>query len=343
MTIVETAQKLADDLLWPTAASVDRANTIPASHLKALAEANLFSVAGKPPFGLGAQPVDARRVHRQLGGGCAATTFVYAQHHGLVGQLNHTENQALSDRWHSKLCNGEALAGIMFAHLRRPGPPVLTAQRNSTDDGWVIDGHAPWATSWGLADVFLVAARTSDDKIVWFVVNENEPALASTLIELPVLMASRTARITFDGLGVSDSDVVSVMDLDEWVGPDLLRAASPNPAALGVGDRALGLLDQYSSETARRAKQRWVDVSSRAEESNLKVDNGQGTIAGHSAIRAEVMKEIVTLSTALLAASGGRGVEVANPAQRLCREAMFYIVQAQTEAGRAATLEQLIV
>lgn len=342
MTIVDAVHQIVDDVLWPASASIDRADTIPPSHLQALADAGLFGVLGKPPIGLGLQPVAARQIQRALGRGCAATTFVYAQHHGLVGQLNHTKNLELHHRWQAKLCGGQALAGIMFAHLRRPGPPVLEARRRHTDDGWVVSGHAPWATSWGLAEVFLVAARAGTDQIVWFVVERDVPKMKATLIELPVLMASRTARIHFDDLVVDDADVVSVMELDEWTGPDLLRAASPNPAALGVGDRALVLLDQYCGDTARRARGRWDEIAGRAEDSNRQVDRGEGTLAGHSAIRAQVMGEIVALSTALLAACGGRGVELAQPAQRLCREAMFYVVQAQTEVGRDATLRHLI-
>ena len=44
-------------------------------------------------------------------------------------------------------------------------------------------------------------------------------------------------------------------------------------------------------------------------------------------------------STVLLAASGGRGMGLAHPAQRLVREAAFYVVQAMTEDGRRAALD----
>ena len=43
-------------------------------------------------------------------------------------------------------------------------------------------------------------------------------------------------------------------------------------------------------------------------------------------------------TTALLAAVGGGGMDLSHPAQRLAREAMFYVIQAQTTDGRDAVL-----
>jgi hypothetical protein len=47
------------------------------------------------------------------------------------------------------------------------------------------------------------------------------------------------------------------------------------------------------------------------------------------------------LCTALLAATGGAAMESGHPAQRLSREALFYVIQAQSGDGRAAMLRRL--
>jgi hypothetical protein len=46
-------------------------------------------------------------------------------------------------------------------------------------------------------------------------------------------------------------------------------------------------------------------------------------------------------TTALLAAVGGRGMDLGHPAQRLAREAAFFVIQAQTADGRAAALRSV--
>ena len=46
-------------------------------------------------------------------------------------------------------------------------------------------------------------------------------------------------------------------------------------------------------------------------------------------------------SMALLAAVGGRAMDLTHPAQRLAREADFFVIQAQTSDGRASTLRTI--
>ena len=58
-----------------------------------------------------------------------------------------------------------------------------------------------------------------------------------------------------------------------------------------------------------------------------------------AATRAETLMAVQHLTTALLAAVGGRAMERGHPAQRLSREAQFYVIQAQNEDGRRAMLD----
>ena len=71
------------------------------------------------------------------------------------------------------------------------------------------------------------------------------------------------------------------------------------------------------------------------------VDEGRADVAAVAHSRAEVLAGLQHLTTALVAALGGSAMERAHPAQRLAREALFYVVQAQSADGRAATLDRL--
>ncbi|MGA9276625.1 MAG: hypothetical protein WBV89_06710, partial [Ilumatobacter sp.] len=57
--------------------------------------------------------------------------------------------------------------------------------------------------------------------------------------------------------------------------------------------------------------------------------------------RAACLDHARRATTGLLAAVGGAGMDLRHPAQRLAREADFYVIQAQTTDGRAATLRSL--
>lgn len=155
--LVDRAAALADSVLAPVAEQVDIDGVIPADHFRALADAGLFGMLG--PVDAGGSDVSAqvaRRTMANIAGGCGSTFFVWAQHHGVVRTLRSSANEPLRDQHLRALCAGELIAGVAFAHARRVGARPLRATR--FDGGWWLDGFAPWTTSWGIADLFAIAA-----------------------------------------------------------------------------------------------------------------------------------------------------------------------------------------
>jgi alkylation response protein AidB-like acyl-CoA dehydrogenase len=79
---VEVARRVAEEVLFPAAPAVDRADAVPVAHLDALAEAGLYGVAGPVEAGgaeLGLPAFCA--VVEALAGGCLTTAFVWVQDH----------------------------------------------------------------------------------------------------------------------------------------------------------------------------------------------------------------------------------------------------------------------
>ncbi len=108
--------------------------------------------------------------------------------------------------------------------------------------------------------------------------------------------------------------------------------------------RAVSLLDERSddadvAEAADRLRRELDATWSR--DAELVASLGDGDIAVASDHRAACLDLARRSTTALLAATGGRGMDLGHPAQRLAREADFYVIQAQTADGRAATLRSV--
>lgn len=343
---------VVDDVLWPAAQTADQAAILPWSHFQALADLDLFGQAVPPAQGgLGFASPDIRRTLRLLGSGCGATGFAFAQHQGVAAALARTANEPLRRRWLGPVCH-DTLAGIAFAHVRRPGPGPVRATR--TGAGWRIDGEAPWVTSWGLATVFLVAAVTDDDQLLWFLLvdplladstpadsplaDSTRSAVVAEPLGLMVYGATGTVRLRFDGLVAGDGDVVELDQRARWQVGDRRNAARPNPLCLGVGDRALRVLADTEPEVAAQLAPWWLEVGAAAEAAARAADDHHQDVAVIAAARTASVFAVQRLTTALLAAAGGRGAELSHPAQRLAREALFYVVQAQNADGRAATL-----
>ena len=106
--------------------------------------------------------------------------------------------------------------------------------------------------------------------------------------------------------------------------PDAVRAAEALAVELGV---RWGIDDDLA------------DALANGDDDDLAGVND--VIAAASDHRAACLDLARRSTTALLAAVGGRGMDLSHPAQRLAREADFYVIQAQTSDGRAATLRSV--
>ncbi len=339
--LLHLVDQLADEVLFPAAAEVDGGTELSATNFAGLAELGLYGlVAARSVGGLGCPPAVVRAVLRRLASGCGATAFAFAQHHGTLGAVCSTDNQELQQRWQPALVKND-LAGIGYAHVRRGGPPVLSAA--PVGDGWVFNGSAPWVTSWGFASAFGIAAKSPDGDLVWALIpgHEVEGLQAGSRFDLMVFGATQTVPLHFENYRVGVEDVLSVADGEAWTARDRFLAARPSPLAAGIGDRALVLLAEKEPGMAQELEPWWNAVADDAEAQSVQVDEGTADIELVAAARAELLSAVQRLTTAVVAACGGSAMEQRHPAQRLAREALFYVVQAQSADGRAASLRLL--
>lgn len=344
--VIECAQRVADEVLFPRAQDVDRSLVPVADGLRALAARGLFGITGPATHGgsdLG--PHAARRAIAAVGSGCGTTFFVWVQHHGVVRSVRTSPNAALVDRLLRPMCAGDLIAGVAFAHVRRTGPPAIVATALA-DGAWQLDGFAPWATSWGIADQFCIAAESYDGELVWLMIpGSRSPGVTATDLDLSVFSSTGTVALRFDRCVVGADELVLVEDAERWRAADRRRAAIGQPAVLGVADRAIRLLDAFDrDEVADAAGRLRVELSGAWDRDDELVDamvSGADDIRTASDHRAGGLDLARRATTALLAATGGRGMDLQHPAQRLAREADFYVIQAQTADGRSATLRSV--
>lgn len=345
---VGRARALAEELLRPPAEAVDR-SVVPRSHLDALGRAGLLGLAGPRSHG-GAQaaPAVVREVTEELAGACGATWFVWAQHAMPLAVLTASENAPLRDRLLPGMCTGELLAGIAVAHLRRSSPPAVTATREA--GGWRFDGRVGWMTSWGLCDVLLLGGRTDDGRTVQVLVPAREASglTATGPMALAAMQASQTVALQLDGLAVRDVDVASVSPTSEWDAHDAARTANAGPHTFGLQREAVRRLDELAAQrgdgtAAALAQQLRREGERLRRVAYVLLDDvpEQEQVEDRLAVRAAALELVVRTATALVVATGGSGMSLDAAPQRLAREAVFHLVQAQTSPVREATLQLL--
>jgi len=308
--LIERAQSVADQVLFPAAQDVDRGLSRPDAGLRALADADLFGIAGPAGSGVELDASEARRVIAAVASGCGATFFVWVQHHGVMRTLRTSSNSQLAEQVLGPMCAGDVIAGVAFAHLRRPGPPAIRA-RPTDDGGWQLDGHAPWATSWGIANWFCVAAASDRDEIVWVKVpGSTSLGFAATPLALPVFAHTGTVAFTFDDYRVAPTDVISVADLASWRQADRRQAAIGQPAVLGVAARAIALLGERSDTESTSAARRLGDELTLRWQRDDQLVVARESVEMMSEHRAACLNLARRSTTALLASVGGAGMDL---------------------------------
>ncbi|MDH6456266.1 MULTISPECIES: acyl-CoA dehydrogenase family protein [unclassified Streptomyces] len=338
--LLATARALADDLLAPHAARVDREG-VPASHLAAIRSSGLLGVSAPVEYGgAGAPDAVAREVQEILAGACCSTWFVQTQHHSPVRMLARSA-LPMRERLLGPLATGELLAGIAFAHVRSfPRVPVrVTAERG----GRRFDGRVPWYTGWGLNDVMLLAGVSEQDEVVFaFTEAREQPGLrASEPMRLAALTAARTVSLELDGLWLPEEAVVLRTPREQFALVDRPRNTNASPAVFGVAYAALRVLEEAGEAGTAAALRGPLDEVRGQAYALADHPVPDERIAERLALKTRSYDLMRAATTAAVVAGGGRAVGLDRTAQRLFREGMFLLVQGQTAEVRRAHLDAL--
>jgi alkylation response protein AidB-like acyl-CoA dehydrogenase len=314
MEVVERAQQIADDVLFPVALETDAADVVPRELLDALADAGLYGNALNVDF------PTVCAVQEALASGCLTTAFLWAQHIGLLHAVSMSGDEELQARWLEPLARGEVRAGLALGGALPQ--PALHAEPDGR--GWRLDGVSPFVSGWGRIHVVHTAARVGDE-IVWLIVDARESSeLRVERVRLAVLDATATVRATFDGLRVPSDRMTGRHPAGGRTPPEVLRLHAA--LALGVASRCCRLLGPTRLDDEL--------VACRAELDRLDPETIARTraAAGELALRA---------AAALSVAEGSRSLLAADHAQRLAREALFTLVYALRPASKDTLLAQL--
>ncbi|MGH8898521.1 MAG: acyl-CoA dehydrogenase family protein [Egibacteraceae bacterium] len=350
--LVAAATRVADEVLAPAAEQVDGLPLLPRGHLDALAQAGLMGLYGPGTDGGQAAPGPiARRCQQLVAAACGATFFTWAQHHSPLRLVAGAPDGEARRRWLRSLCTGEVRAGVAFAYLRRPGPPAVRASP-AGDGGWVLEGAAPWVTGWGLVDVIFVVAGCDDGRKVLCLVPVEARGLLPEPLELMVFQCTGTVRLGFAQVAVSAGQVVDVWPDERWQQVDRVAAAQPIAAPFGITERCVQGLRSADRPGGSLAREAAAALAKELSRCHLRVDEldqpppeAEPELTGWLEALTTVRDWSIDLANraaqAWVAAVGGRAMSRSHPAQRLVREAAFYLIQAQTGELRRAELARL--
>ncbi len=364
-TILAAAREVCKTTLGPNAEATDRGAGPNRANFEALAEKGLLGLAVPKEYGgLDANGATQRKFTQLLASYCGVTTFTQAQHHGPSRMIANGPNAELKKRLLPELASGRRMSGISFAHLRRPGPPVLRAE--PVEGGWRLQGTAPWVTGWGLISQVAFGATLPDGRFlyVWSPTRREEfpdlfeslsapqgkwgSLIASPPLALCAMNASATVELTLTDWFIPADHWLSESDRKTMQRSDRNGVLSATAMPLGCADAAIRVLETTAEMRPIPAIWRAAQaLTEEREEAARQVEewNGRGVepefFTNAVRVRAWCIELALRAAHAAVTASSGAANLLSHPAQRLLREAMFYTVQAQTHEVMEATLTRL--
>lgn len=289
--MIKLAARIADEVFFPAAGVIDRADRVPASHFDLLASEGFYAMAAPTSIGgLGTENYPAwTTIVETLASGCLATTFVWIQH---IGPMLATGAPSLA--------TGEQRAGIAYAGLAPGSDLVLRDGR--------LSGHIPWVTGWDMIDVVQVAVRDGDLVRYFLLDAVAGPTLHASVQDLVAVRASRTASLVFDEHPAPAGRLVKTEDHAAWAEQNASGAALNGYLALGLVRRASLLLGGAFDDELARCRLLLGDLRQTPR------------------ARAEASALAWRAAGAVMVQAGSSGVRSAETAARLVREAAFLLV-----------------
>ncbi|MEB2310840.1 MAG: acyl-CoA dehydrogenase family protein [Sorangiineae bacterium] len=181
--LVDGVREIVAREIAPRAAEVDLRGELPEGFALKLGERGLAGLALPEGYGgVGADLATFGACLEALGGGCASSAWALVSHSGCARALLAFGADAQKERLLPALAAGRLLGSAMAGTEAAGGSSAAgTRTRARRDgDGWVLDGNKEFISLAGLADLFLVMARTGDEPLALgcFLVEKSDPGVS---------------------------------------------------------------------------------------------------------------------------------------------------------------------
>ena len=161
--IQNTVRDIAQKVIAPRAAEIDRLLSFPKEGLKQLAEAGMMGMTLPPAFGGGgADHLSFVLAAEEIARACASTALIFITHVAASFSILVGGNDSAKGKYLPALARGERL-GAFAATESESGANLFAIKTTAQADGdhYVINGAKVFITSGGEADTYLVVVRTS--------------------------------------------------------------------------------------------------------------------------------------------------------------------------------------
>jgi alkylation response protein AidB-like acyl-CoA dehydrogenase len=290
-------------------------------------------------------PVPLLAGYEALASACLTTCFILSQRDAACRRIRDNATNENQRALLGQLARGDIFATVGISQLttsRQHGGPALLAR--PTDRGYSLSGVAPWVTGAEHADYLVLGATLDDGRQILTIAPRRSAGLTvGPPLELMALRGSLTAWVTCEDVQLDQ----------EWVlaGPaeKVLQTGKGGAGGLETSCLAIGVARGAIEYLMEEAKQRpylseMCDRLTRAH-ARLRTELHEliGTTSPEAAsdLRAKANTLVLRATQSALTTAKGAGFVHPHPAQRMARQAMFFLVWSCPQLAATATLEAL--
>jgi alkylation response protein AidB-like acyl-CoA dehydrogenase len=255
--LLELTREIARDELAPRAAAAEAAGQFPTEQIALLAQTGLLGLAYPQELGGGGQPYEVYLQVLEEVAAAWGTVALTMSVHGLscypVAEFGTSEQR---HHWLPSMLAGHLLGAYCLSEPHAGSDAAaLTTRAERTEGGYRLSGTKAWITHGGVADVYNVMARTSDEGargISCFVVPAETPGLSFAAPEQKMgFTASPTTQVFLDDVEVGEHARVGA----EGTGFRIAMSALDS-GRLGIAAVAVGIAQAALDEAVAYARQR---------------------------------------------------------------------------------------
>lgn len=255
--LLDLTRQIAQDELYPRAAEAERQGEFPSEQIALLARTGLLGLPYPQELGGGDQPYEVYlQVLEELAMGWGTVALTVSVHGLSCYPLAQYGTAEQKHRWLPPMLAGHLLGAYCLSEPHA-GSDAAALRTTAVEqpDGFVLNGTKAWITHGGVADVYTVMARTSDDGprgISCFTVPGDAQGLSFAAPEQKMgFTGSPTTQVFLDDVVVPSSQIVG------RPGDGMRIAMSAlDSGRLGIAAVAVGIAQAALDEAVRYARER---------------------------------------------------------------------------------------
>lgn len=300
--------------------------------------------------GLGLDPLSQTKAYEAVAYGCMATLLILTQRDAACELIAGGESERLKDELLPALARHEFLTSVGISQIttsRQGGRPALSATPQGDD--FLLTGCAPWVTGAARCRCLVVAAVVPDGRQILAVVETNaEGVVIDPPMQLAALQCTLTSEVHLKSVRVRRDQVVRGPQQNVLASRSTVKPLVVATAGLGHAGAMAKLIQSQGTKTPGALGEMHEDFLARYEAVRERLyraaqmlgqPNGEDS---KTELRIAVNDLLVRLTVAMVTYAKGSGFLRQMDAQRLAREAMFFLVWSAPEDVRAGTLSAIL-